>query len=227
MIFTTTLPVMLTLMIFIPLRSLVFADTISSVQSATDSIVTVRGIYPSGNSENNNASHSEGAGVIVDSEGCIVSNLHTILLADRVLVSGKDGQLRRARIVNVLPEYDLAILKLKRQRGLPALRYADTSQLRPGQTVFHIGHSPLRARTISSARITNIAVHQANREPAMLRLNLEIYKGDSGGPIINQQGELVGIIRGQDRELPNISFAIPANKIKKIHRSSCGEDIIR
>jgi S1-C subfamily serine protease len=162
-----------------------------------------------------------GAGVILDARGYIVTNLHTIHQSKKVAVSLQDQSLHGARIIKVFPQDDIALLKIDVSVPLTPIVLADSNALTLGETVINIGHSQLLHETISQGKIIGLgtSLDEAGQTLVeLIRVNLNLYKGDSGGPLLNQQGNLIGMMAARvkannDRQA---SLAISSNKIKKL-----------
>ncbi|MCA9403269.1 MAG: serine protease [Candidatus Omnitrophica bacterium] len=154
-------------------------------------------------------------------DGLIVCNLHTVQGASRILIRYDNTGRRPARIVRVFPEYDLISLKIDPPTPLSPVRLADKQDVSLRQTVYHIGSSFLLDGTISEGRITGLGSSKSgnahgNKDIDIIRLNIQLFKGDSGGPLFDQEGRLIGMVVAADTTRERVSFAVPANKIKKI-----------
>ena len=171
---------------------------------------------------------SIGSGVIIDSDGYILTNAHVISGAhrievkipatttdespDRSLVSGR-GRTVEARIVGSDSEIDLALLKIEVQ-NLPALPVGDYNKLRQGEVVFAFG-SPEGLQDSVSMGVVSAAARQRDADSAMVFVQTDapINPGSSGGPLVNVDGELVGIntfILTEEGGNEGLGFAIPS-----------------
>ena len=164
-----------------------------------------------------------GAGVIVDSSGLIVTNYHTIARANLIKVVLSDRGEFPAKVMSIFPQSDLALLYINPQHALVSIEFADSNELALGDEVFNIGHSQLLEKTISEGKITGLAVERskelgANSDYHLIRVNMNLYKGDSGGPLLDRRGRLVGIITANESEKDRSCFVIPSNKIKSLYR---------
>lgn len=163
----------------------------------------------------------QGAGVIVNADGLVVCNLHTINGAHFITAQSPLFSQRPARVLRIFPAYDLALLQTNVPASLSAVPLGSAQNLALRQTVYHIGHSYLLDGTISEGRITGLGTSKSekrrgNRDIDIIRLNIRLYHGDSGGPLFDQNGDLIGMIVAKDTRREGVSFAIPVNKIKKI-----------
>ncbi|MCA9394131.1 MAG: trypsin-like peptidase domain-containing protein [Candidatus Omnitrophica bacterium] len=168
------------------------------------------------------ASHfRKGAGVVMRRDGLIVCNMHTVQGASRILIRYDRTGRRPARIIRVFPEYDLILLKIDPPAPLSPVRLAGKQDVSLRQTVYHIGSSFLLDGTISEGRITGLGsskseIVHGNKDIDIIRLDIQLFKGDSGGPLFDQEGRLIGMVVAADTTRDRVSFAVPVNKIKKI-----------
>jgi serine protease Do len=185
------------------------------VQRVTPSVVQilVTGYGPVASSRGNTdlvvgKQESIGSGAIVDPDGYIVTNAHVVRGAHRVqvkipaasadksadgsLVSAR-GRTVEARIVGSDSEIDLALLKIE-AKGLPALQLGDYNKLRQGEVVFAFG-SPEGLQDSVSMGVVSAAARQRDADSPMVFVQTDapINPGSSGGPLVNVDGELVGI----------------------------------
>lgn len=161
-----------------------------------------------------------GTGFIVSSDGYIVTNFHVIETAYEggydVNVILHDGQSYTAEIVGVEEDNDLAVLKIE-ATGLNAVTLGDSDELRVGDTVYAVGN-PLGELTYT---MTTGIVSALDREITtdasttinMFQMDAAVNSGNSGGPVYNSQGEVVGIVTAkyEDTGVEGLSFAIPIN----------------
>ena len=163
---------------------------------------------------------SLGSGFIISSDGYIVTNNHVIEGADiiRVNIGGKSNKddLHTAEVIGTDPETDLALLKLKAS-NLPYLKFGDSDVLEVGEWVVAIG-SPLGldhtvTAGIVSAKGRNI---QSGSYDDFLQTDASINRGNSGGPLLNMDGEVIGINTAIAQRAQGIGFAIPSSMAKRI-----------
>jgi len=173
-----------------------------------------------------------GSGIAVDSGGYIVTNAHVIDNATRIEVvlparSGAGGGMRSlvsgrsrtvdATIVGVAPEIDLALLKVE-DAHLPAIHMADYDELRQGELVFAFG-SPEGLRNSVTMGIVSAVARQPDPDSPMVYVQTDapINRGNSGGPLVNAKGELVGIntlILSDSGGSQGLGFAIPSTLVQ-------------
>jgi serine protease Do len=192
---------------------------------------------------------SIGSGVVVDPDGYILTNAHVVDGAQHIKVdlvsSGEQSVadvLARthqlpvdAGIVGIFKEGDLALIKVAKT-GLPALKFADYDKLHQGQVVFAFGSPEGLQNSVSMGVVSSIA-RQPNIDSPFLNLQTDtpINPGNSGGPLVNGEGEVVGLntfILSQSGGNEGVGFAIPSpllrwvytsmRKYGHVHRSSVG-----
>ena len=177
-----------------------------------------------------------GSGVFVDSTGYIVTNAHVIEGAYRVHVRLPPGQqkppgeqsivrprgdLRAARIVGLDRETDIAVLKVDIQKA-PSLPFGNSDVLRPGHLVVAFG-SPLGLESSVSMGVVSATARQLQPDDPMVYVQTDapINPGSSGGPLVNGQGEIVGIntlILSQSGGSDGLGFAAPSNIVQDVYR---------
>lgn len=161
----------------------------------------------------------KGSGIILSSGGLIITNFHTINGADQIAVRTVDNRTFSAKIIAYKPKYDLAFLKIEPQKKLTPIELANSDRVNLGDSVTHIGSSDILKGTISEGNITGLGTARNQTSGVeVIQVNLNIYKGDSGGPLLNKKGELIGIMTAKNVTKNRESFAIPTNKIKKLYQ---------
>ncbi|RKX27020.1 MAG: DegQ family serine endoprotease [Candidatus Zixiibacteriota bacterium] len=170
-----------------------------------------------------------GSGVIIDSDGYIVTNNHVIDEADSVFVRTFDGKKHRAEIVGADPKTDIAVLKID-ESDLEHLTFGNSDKLRVGEIVLAIG-SPMSenlAHTVTQGIVSakgRSDVGLAEYED-FIQTDAAINPGNSGGPLVNLDGELVGIntaIVTRSGGYQGIGFAVPSNMVQSIMNSLIAE----
>ncbi len=163
----------------------------------------------------NSQLEKRGLGVIVHSSGLIVTNLHTISFAKKIAVELNDHTIFSGKILRVLPEYDLVLLKIYPKKRLFPIAIDDANKIQPGETIINVGGSPLLKNTISEGKVIGIGQDPTDHEAVLLKVKIRLYRGDSGGPLLNQDGKLIGMVMGKIKgRLNEFSIGISSNKIK-------------
>jgi serine protease Do len=165
-----------------------------------------------------------GSGVIISQDGYIVTNNHVVEGAKQIKVTLHDRRVLTGKVVGTDKLTDIAVVKVD-AHDLPAISWGDSSKLRPGQTVLAFG-SPFGVLQFSVTRGIVSAVNRAApfsgdaRTPGgLIQTDAAVNPGNSGGPLVNAHGELVGInqmIATNSGSFAGASFAIPASTAKAI-----------
>jgi serine protease Do len=173
----------------------------------------------------NSPARSSGSGVIVSDDGYIVTNYHVIEEARSVEVVLSNNERHYAKIVGTDPTTDLALLKIK-SKSLPFIKYADSDLVVPGEWVLAVGNpfdlnSTVTAGIVSGkARNIGILADRNNLQvEAFIQTDAAVNPGNSGGALVNLNGELIGInsaIATTTGSYSGYSFAIPVNLVKKV-----------
>ena len=177
---------------------------------------------------------ASGSGVILDSDGYVITNAHVVQGARRVqvalagLASGPPGarsilkapgRIVGAVVVGTDLETDLAVLKVD-EKGLPVLTFGDSEALRPGELVLAFG-SPLGLENSVTFGVVSAVARQVRPEDRMIYVQTDasINPGNSGGPLVDGQGRVVGIntfIYSQSGGSEGIGFAAPSNIVRNV-----------
>ncbi len=166
-----------------------------------------------------------GSGFIVSPDGYIVTNQHVIGEADgNVKISTASKEVYEAKVVYMNSGFDLAILKIDAD-NLPTLTLGNSDEIRVGQSVVAVGN-PLslqfeRSVTagIISALNRSLAIDQQTIAEDLIQTDATINKGNSGGPLVNLKGEVIGINTYKASQGEGIGFALPINIVKPILKS--------
>ena len=162
---------------------------------------------------------SLGSGVIVDPTGIALTNAHVVERATDIEVITLDGNKHRAKVVGLDKKTDLAVLKL--DDGRSTFRYArlgDSDRVQVGDWVIAVG-SPFGLQATVTAGIISAKARQIGQGPFddFLQTDAAINPGNSGGPLVNMQGEIIGINTAIVAGGSGIGFAIPSNMARKIY----------
>ena len=164
-----------------------------------------------------NASGS-GSGLIVDSEGHIVTNNHVIGDASEIEVRFSDKTKLIAHVIGKDPDTDLALLKVTTDRPLPSARFGDSAGVKVGQWVLAVGNPFGLDRTVTLGVVSGIGRENINlsRYENFIQTDASINPGNSGGPLFNLRGEVIGINTAIINFAQGIGFAIPSNMAKQV-----------
>ncbi|MBD8513097.1 Do family serine endopeptidase [Photobacterium sp. CAU 1568] len=163
-----------------------------------------------------------GSGVIIDADkGYVVTNHHVIDGADKILVQLHDGRELKAELIGSDGMSDIALLRLDNTKNLKAINVADSDQLRVGDFTVAIGNPFGLGQTVTSGIVSALGRSGLNIEnfENFIQTDAAINSGNSGGALVNLNGELIGIntaILGPNGGNVGIGFAIPANMVKNL-----------
>ena len=172
------------------------------------------------------AKRGNGSGVIVDALGYILTNQHVVAGADRIIVKCFDGTEMPGFVVGTDAETDLAVVKVEPKRALDAARLGDSEKMRVGDWVLAIG-SPfgldqtVTAGIISARGREAFDLTRSSGFQYFLQTDAAINRGNSGGPLINLAGEVIGIntaIATTTGDYNGVGFALPASEAAHVYR---------
>jgi serine protease Do len=158
-----------------------------------------------------------GSGFIIDDHGYILTNHHVIDRAERITVKLSDGRNLRARLVGTDPDTDIALIKVDGQQGLPVAPLGDSDALRVGEWVCAIGNPLAYDHTVTVGVVSFIGRKLFDTSlDDYIQTDAAINFGNSGGPLINGRGEVIGINAAISSRASNIGFAVPVNQATAI-----------
>ncbi|MBN8926803.1 MAG: hypothetical protein BGO51_07605 [Rhodospirillales bacterium 69-11] len=196
------------------------ADTVADVMPTAVAIVATT-VEPSGGAKDQppKVSHERGSGFIVDPDGTIVTNKHVVSGASEVTVTLDSGISLPATVVGESTKADIAVLRVTPRRPLPTARWGDSNKVRVGDTVIAIGN-PLGFDSSVSAGIVSALNRNIMESPFddYIQTDAAINHGNSGGPLFNIKGEVVGmnsvIFAPDNGGFIGLGFAIPSNDVR-------------
>jgi serine protease Do len=154
-----------------------------------------------------------GSGFLIDREGFILTNHHVIESADRITVTLADGRAFRAEVVGTDPAIDVALLKIAGSHDLPEAPLGNSDDLRVGEWVCAIGNPLGYVHSVTVGVVSFIG--RKLFDPSLddyIQTDAAINFGNSGGPLINARGEVIGINSAISSRASNIGFAVPINQ---------------
>ena len=153
-----------------------------------------------------------GSGFIIDADGSILTNHHVIDGAERITVTLSDGRTLRARVIGTDPDTDIALIKVDGQKNLPVAPIGDSAALRMGEWVCAIGNPLGYEHTVTVGVVSFVGrkLFDASLDN-YIQTDAAISFGNSGGPLINARGEVIGINAAISSRASNIGFAVPIN----------------
>jgi serine protease Do len=161
-----------------------------------------------------------GTGVIIDRRGYIITNYHVVDEVSKIEVSLADGTTAIARLINYDPKTDLAMIKIDLKRDLPVIEVGRSGDLLRGETVIAIGNPFGYQNTVTvgiiSALHRDIPVNGTQQYNDLIQTSADINPGNSGGPLLNIQGEVIGINVAVRVGAQGIGFAIPIDNALEV-----------
>ncbi len=162
---------------------------------------------------------SLGSGVIIESDGTILTNEHVILRAAKIKVTLLDGREFEGKLIGSDPESDLAVIRIVGEGPFPTIEMGTSDDLMIGETVIAIGNPFGLSHTVTAGVISSL--HRSIRSGDriyrdFIQTDTSINPGNSGGPLLNIRGELIGVNTALYREAQGIGFAIPVDRVKRI-----------
>jgi serine protease Do len=168
-----------------------------------------------------------GSGVLISSDGYIITNNHVVENADKITVLMQDGAQEPARVVGKDPFTDLAVVRIGNVHGIAPLTFGDSDALQVGEWVVAIGNPRGLDWTVTHGIVS--ALHRTDIGPSgptgfedFIQTDAAINPGNSGGPLLNLKGEVIGLnsmIISQSQGSEGLGFAIPSNQAKRIAES--------
>jgi len=163
--------------------------------------------------------HSAGSGVIISTDGYIVTNNHVVGEADEIEVKLNDNREFKGRIIGCDATTDLALIKID-AKDLPAIKIGNSDDLKLGQWVLAVGN-PFNLTSTVTAGIVSAKARSlgANGIESFIQTDAAINSGNSGGALVNEKGELVGInamLYSQTGSYSGYGFAIPTSIMNKV-----------
>lgn len=161
-----------------------------------------------------------GTGVVLDERGYVVTNYHVIEDVSSIHCTLHDGTSLAAEVVARDPETDLALLRIRPSVSLPVMPLGTSSDLMHGETVIAIGNAFGYEHTITSGIISQLhrdvrlSAEQSYRD--LIQTDASINPGNSGGPLINLDGEMIGLNVAIRAGAQGIGFAIPVDEVKRV-----------
>lgn len=163
--------------------------------------------------------YSQGSGFFISSDGFAITNNHVIQNAEHVRVYTTDGYVYdNVKILDMTEEKDLALLKIESSDEFPYLEFGNSNSLKQGETVYAIGSPKGFDNTMSQGIVSN---PKRYIEKKYIQISVPIDHGSSGGALINQYGEVVGVTTGgYEDTIADLNLAMPINYVRILDMSS-------
>jgi len=159
-----------------------------------------------------------GSGVIISPDGYIVTNNHVIAKANQLMVTLNDNKTYEASVVGTDPVTDIALIKVETESPLPYLAFGDSDNVKVGEWVLAVGN-PFNLTSTVTAGIVSAKARNLGRNQSFIQTDAAVNPGNSGGALVNTNGELIGIntaITSQTGSYIGYSFAVPSNIARKV-----------
>ena len=188
-----------------------FTPMVRAIQKAEPSVVGIFFV---------NAEKVNGTGIIIDKRGIIVTNSHVVDKAKEVVVRLHDGPKVKGEVILVRPDVDLAFVRINVPKDLPAVPPKENNKLLRGETVIAIGHPYGYEDTVSAGIVS--ALGRAIEEPNgakltnLIQTNADINPGNSGGPLLDINGDLIGINVAVREGANGIAFSIHGDTVLRV-----------
>ena len=162
----------------------------------------------------------QGSGFIVDKSGVILTNSHVVNGADKVTVTLKDGRIFEGKVRGADEVTDLAVVKID-GKDLPVAPLGDSDEVQVGDWAIAVGNplgldNTVTLGIVSTLKRSSAQVGIPDKRLDFIQTDAAIHPGNSGGPLLNEQGEVIGINTAIRADAMGIGFAIPINKAKSI-----------
>jgi len=199
---------------------------VRAVQKNRDAIVNIRGqktvkSTASGLPQDVRRVNGMGTGVIIDPRGYIVTNYHVVDGVANIQVTLSSRQKYRARIISHDLSTDLALIKITpREAKLPVINFGTSSDLMPGEPVVAVGNAYGYEHTVTTGIISalnrEVAVSDQQDYDNLIQTDASINPGNSGGPLLNIDGEMIGLNAAVRVGAQGIGFAIPIDDVLQV-----------
>ena len=172
---------------------------------------------------------SLGSGVIVDPDGYVVTNEHVVRRASKIHLTLGDGRKLEGRLLSSDPDSDLALIKVDGDKPLPTVAMGHSDDLMIGETMVALGNPFGLESTVTvgvlSAKNRSVMLRGQEAYAGLMQTDAAINPGNSGGPLINAEGEVIGVntmIFSTSGANVGLGFALPINRVRRV-----AEEIIR
>jgi serine protease Do len=191
------------------------------------------GQAPRGANPENMRQRSLGSGVIMDPKGYIVTNAHVVERADRIQVRLMDdppgAQPHEAKVIGTDRETDLAVIKIDVKRSLPAAKLGNSDSMSVGDWVLAIGSPFGLEQTVTAGIVSSKGrnIDNSRQFQSFIQTDAAINPGNSGGPLVNLNGEVIGIntaIFTQGSGSQGVGFAMPSKTVLNVYNQLIGPD---
>lgn len=202
------------------------SEVVAAVRKASPSVVNIHGQKTvarereRGEPDGTRRVNGMGTGVIVDPRGYIITNHHVVDGVRQIQVTLASGRETVARLVAHDPKTDLAIIKIPSDNRMPVITIGRSNDLEPGETVVAVGNAYGYEHTVTKGIISalhrSVQVNEAQKYDNLIQTDASINPGNSGGPLLNIDGEMIGINVAVRVGAQGIGFALPVDEVMNI-----------
>ena len=197
---------------------------VRAIESQRDAVVNIHGQKLVGGAGEENGElkrvNGMGTGVIIDARGYVVTNFHVVEGVRRIEVTLSSGKTMAATLVSHDPRTDLAVIKLAADGPLPVVTIGTSSDLMIGEDVLALGNAYGYEHTVTrgiiSALHRSVEVSRTQRYDDLIQTDASINPGNSGGPLLNADGQVIGINVAVRAGAQGIGFAIPIDDVLEV-----------
>jgi serine protease Do len=197
---------------------------VRAIESQRDAVVNIHGQKMVGGTEEDGGEmrrvNGMGTGVVIDSRGYVVTNFHVVDGVRRIEVTLASGKTVAATLVSHDPRTDLAVIKVDIDTPLPVVTIGTSSDLMIGETVLALGNAYGYEHTVTRGIISAlhrcVEVSRTQRYDDLIQTDASINPGNSGGPLLNIDGQVIGINVAVRAGAQGIGFAIPIDDVLEV-----------
>ena len=198
---------------------------VRAVRDCSPAVVNIQGQKSVTNTAENGTSSSRqvngmGTGVVIDPRGYILTNHHVVDGVRRINVTLDGGRTYIAKIIAHDKATDLAVIRIRTPKPLPTVRLGTSHDLMVGETVIAVGNAFGYEHTVTRGIISqlhrNVQVNETQKYFDLIQTDASINPGNSGGPLLNIDGEMIGVNVAVRAGAQGIGFAIPLNKALEV-----------
>lgn len=184
-------------------------DVSKLIQQASPAVVYLQGSGTTG--------EKIGSGFLISSDGRVVTNLHVVAGIDQLQVKvGSNSVYNNVKVIAFDSTRDLAVLKIS-GKNFPKLLLANSSQVKPGQQVVVLGHPQGLAGSATQGIVSAVRVFK-EAGVTLIQTDASVNPGNSGGPLLNSQGKVIGVITSKLGGSEGLNFAVPSNDVHELLR---------
>jgi serine protease Do len=197
---------------------------VRAIESQRDAVVNIHGQKMVGGTEEDGGEmrrvNGMGTGVVIDSRGYVVTNFHVVDGVRRIEVTLASGKTVAATLISHDPRTDLAVIKVDIDTPLPVVTIGTSSDLMIGETVLALGNAYGYEHTVTRGIISAlhrcVEVSRTQRYDDLIQTDASINPGNSGGPLLNIDGQVIGINVAVRAGAQGIGFAIPIDDVLEV-----------